>query len=194
MSLTGFAASPAEFDDEERHTVAPPASPENPLHHHHHHRQGHYLKSPHGELLDGVDDTAIASVVDRTVDTENEKEQSAIVITAAQKMLSACTGSLLTSLLGESDRLGIPSSSSSPSPSPRLIKKKKKRKKKTKEQKLTCQSVPSKPSRCRSSSTAVSAVKYVEYAPRAYEYTRNLSSSPQTRPPPIPICLGPTPN
>ena len=100
MSLPGFAASPTEFDDEERHNVAPPACSEHALHHYHHQR---YLESRHGDqrqALDGADDTSIASI-DRAIDTEDEKGESAIVITAAQKMLSACTGSLLTSLLGE---------------------------------------------------------------------------------------------
>ena len=108
MSLTGFAASPTEFDDEERHIVAPPACSEHSLHHHH--QQGHYLGSPQGDrqqVLGGAGGTAIASV-DRAIDTEDGKGESAIVITAAQKMLSACTGSLLTSLLGELERLGIP--------------------------------------------------------------------------------------
>ncbi|RPB26631.1 hypothetical protein L211DRAFT_834974 [Terfezia boudieri ATCC MYA-4762] len=36
MSVTGFSSSPAEFDDETRHIVAPSACSEHHLHHHHH--------------------------------------------------------------------------------------------------------------------------------------------------------------
>ena len=95
MSVTGFASSPAEFDDETRHIVAPPACSEHHLHHHHH-REALLNGADHGiPQVGGVEaTTGVGSARD-------DKEEGEIVITAAQKMLAACSGSLLTSLLGK---------------------------------------------------------------------------------------------
>ncbi|RPB22430.1 mitochondrial carrier [Terfezia boudieri ATCC MYA-4762] len=87
MSVTGFASSPAEFDDETRHIVAPPACSEHHLHHHHHREA---LLNGANQGIPGVE--AVSSAGD-------DKEEGELVITAAQKMLAACSGSLLTSLL-----------------------------------------------------------------------------------------------
>jgi len=87
MSATGFASSPAEFDDETRHIVAPPACSEHHLHHRHHQEA----------LLNGTAPGAGSA--------RDDKDEGEIVITAAQKMLAACSGSLLTSLLGKSMKL-----------------------------------------------------------------------------------------
>jgi len=97
MSVTGFASSPAEFDDETRHIVAPPACSEHHLHHHHHHQKALLHGADHGiPQIGGVEaTTGVGSARD------DKEEEGEIVITAAQKMLAACSGSLLTSLLGK---------------------------------------------------------------------------------------------
>lgn len=95
MSVTGFAATPVEFDDEMRHIVAPPACSEHHLHHHHHRMDQIMEHGLHEHQTNG------RSVVGSEKERNTEDDDGELVITATQKMLSACSGSLLTSLLGK---------------------------------------------------------------------------------------------
>ena len=93
MSTTAFTATHTEFDDEERHIIAPPACSEHHLHHHHH-REKRFADDAHDhDPLSSTGENAIAQA-------DLPEDDNEIVITASQKMLSACSGSLLTSLLG----------------------------------------------------------------------------------------------
>ncbi|KAF8465564.1 mitochondrial carrier domain-containing protein [Kalaharituber pfeilii] len=95
MSTTGFAATPAEYEDETRGIVTSPASSEHHIHHHHH-REGRSVNSngDGGGVQTGSGQIAIVAGP-----VESGSESKKFVITPAQQMLSACSGSLLTSLL-----------------------------------------------------------------------------------------------
>ena len=95
---TGFAA---EFDDEIRHIVAPPACSQHHLHHHPYHREEHsFVGNEQSEVAVGGPGTHTHRAAAFTSKDRDEGDGE-IIITATQKMLSACSGSLLTSLLGK---------------------------------------------------------------------------------------------